>query len=171
MRPLVHVYTDASLRQDAGVAGFAVVFEHLSLALTVPERLRQRYRLETETGRNGAAAWTGLLRASDIQGAELFAVAAALELLDEAATPPAVLVLCDNQYVVDWLRSTVSQEEHWPRYGRLIRHVRSLAPGLVWEVAKVRGHSGVPGNETADRLARRRLRRYCSSPSRVKSSR
>lgn len=166
------IYTDGSRRGDPPQGGYGVWFG------------------DGDTrNRAGPLAEFGLQQPVTNQRAELAAVKVALDVLDDegVARHEPITVRTDSKYVINCLTTWVLRWErnNWlTSQGAtvlnqdLIRPIRkSLArrePHVHFEWVK--GHSGVWGNEEADRLARaggeqdKRLRAGYSSPSSSSSS-
>lgn len=138
---MIHIYTDGACEPNPGAGGWAfVVFD----------------RSQEVNNRNGGSRYT----TNNIM--EMTAILAALEYavfsgLDATKT----LIYSDSQYCV---KGCMSWRHKWKQDGWK-RGQKPLANDGLWmaidaahdafpcKIVWVRGHSGVPGNERADRLA------------------
>jgi ribonuclease HI len=136
-----HIYTDGACEPNPGAGGWAFVVIESGIEIN---------------NRNGG----------DIQATnnimELIAILRALEYAKASALPVAdTVIYSDSQYCV---RGCTEWRHGWQRKG-WTRGKEALANAGLWKaiaaahdafpckIIWVRGHSGVPGNERADRLA------------------
>lgn len=138
---MIQIYTDGACEPNPGLGGWAfVVFDGG----------------KEVANRNGGDADT----TNNIM--EMTAVLAALEYaLLTGFSPATTAIHCDSQYVV---KGCNEWRHGWKRKGWK-RGIKPLANDGLWKaldaaadafpckIIWVRGHSGVPGNERADRLA------------------
>ena len=134
---LIEIYTDGACRGNPGPGGWGAL-------LTAGEHVKELSGADPLTTNNRM---------------ELTAVIRALEALKR---PSEVRIFTDSEYVrrgiTEWVRSwkargwktadrkPVKNQDLWER-------LDALAAGHRIEWRWVRGHSGIPGNERADRLA------------------
>ena len=134
---LIEIYTDGACRGNPGPGGWGAL-------LTAGEHVKELSGADPLTTNNRM---------------ELPAVIRALEALKR---PSEVRIFTDSEYVrrgiTEWVRSwkargwktadrkPVKNQDLWER-------LDALAAGHRIEWRWVRGHSGIPGNERADRLA------------------
>lgn len=165
VKPIV-IFSDASFRKEAEMAAFGLVFVDIPVEFDVADEVIDRYRIETEDEFSHAPskiAVSGVVKGVDPTSAEIMALAAAFELLRFLPHRLRVAAYCDNLAAVKWLNG--SQEDlHEPfrRYSKLIKHVQEIASFHDFRVVKIEGHVGLPDNETADLIAKRRLARTVS---------
>jgi len=148
---LVEIYTDGACRGNPGPGGWGAL-------LTAGEHVKELSGAEPLTTNNRM---------------ELTAVIRALE---ELKRPSELRIFTDSEYVrrgiTEWMRSwkargwktadrkPVKNQELWMR-------LDALAIGHQIEWRWVRGHSGIPGNERADRLANEAIDAMQASGARV----
>ena len=128
--PVVRIWTDGSAcPQNPGPGGWA--------ALLI-------YKKEEEI-LSGSTPWSSNIRM------ELTAVLRALQHLTE---PHIVIVYTDSQYIVDGFRNIQYRNKllksHYDVWGLLLH----FAQIHKVKISKVKAHSGEPGNERVDKIAR-----------------
>lgn len=151
---MIDIYTDGACEPNPGAGGWAFIV--------------MRDGVEVNNRNGGDRDTTNNIM-------EMTAVLAALEYANMAAfNPDAVTVYSDSQYCV---KGCNEWRHGWKRKG-WTRGKSALANADLWKaiadahdafpckIIWVRGHSGVPGNERADRLAdkgRKYVLERCSS--------
>jgi ribonuclease HI len=127
---MIHVWTDGCCKGNPGPGGAGVV-------IVFPDGTR---------GQLGRP-----LGATTNNRAELLAVRIALEAL-AARRQESVTIHTDSQNVIGWLTGAFRVNANGDLVGEIQDCLRDFASVAF---VKVRGHSGDPHNEAADRLARR----------------
>ena len=126
---MIHVWTDGCCKGNPGPGGAGVV-------IVLPDG---------STGRIGRP-----LGATTNNRAELLAVRMALEALAAHSHEP-ITIHTDSQNVIGWLTGAFRVNAN----GDLVREIQDCVRDFASvSFVKVRGHSGDPNNEAADRLAR-----------------
>ena len=143
----IHVYTDGACSGNPGPGGWgAVLLPPGGAAFELWGGAEQTTNNRMEL----MAAIAGVAHALDMEGAK-------------------IVVMLDSQYVekgiTEWIwgwkkrnwriadGSPVKNAEFWQEFDRRVTEVRTV--GKLIEFRWIKGHAGNPGNEHADRLARR----------------
>lgn len=133
-RPVVHVWTDGStLPINPGPGGWAAVL-----------RLKKGNEYVKEKIISGSSKWASNIRMETV---------GALRALQYLKVPSIVIIHTDSQYIVDgFKRLTRNQllKSHYDIWGLLLHYSQIHHVHLK----KVKGHSGVEGNELADKYAK-----------------
>lgn len=139
---MIHIYTDGACEPNPGAGGWAFVVYEDGLEVT------NRNGGDVQST-NNIMEMTGLLAALEYCARAVFA-------------PGSVIIHCDSQYCV---KGVNIWRHGWAKKGWRRGEKKALANAGLWKaigaahdafpcrVEWVRGHSGVPGNERADRLA------------------
>lgn len=139
MTTIVEIYTDGACRGNPGPGGWGVV-------LIAGDRRRTLYGGDPETTNNRME------------------LTAAIEALGALKGSQDVLLHTDSRYVMDGINQWL---ENWKRRNWLTAGKKPVKNRDLWQALDeaaqrhrvtwkwVRGHSGNPGNEEADRLANR----------------
>ena len=137
MTDIVKIYTDGACRGNPGPGGWGVV-------LIAGDRRKELYGGEAETTNNRME------------------LKAAIEALNALNGSRSVLLHTDSRYVMDGINDWMP---NWKKRGWKTASKKPVKNQDLWQALDeaisrheidwrwVRGHTGVPGNEDADRLA------------------
>jgi len=110
------------------------------------------------SGNPGPAGWAAIFPDEEISGAfygtnnvaELEAIVSAIEF---GPSNSHLEIRTDSMTCINWI--TRKWRAHQPNIARMLRHLRFVASArnVRFDLRHVRGHSGVEGNERADKLA------------------
>lgn len=161
-RPLVMFYTDASFLPRSRYAAFGVV--GFCPWIEIPQGILADVELRYEEpwhevikimGTSRICLYSGIVRNRSVLATEMMGVWACATLIASSGctarcTP---VIYCDNLDVVNACNE--------PDTGVLVEpvaaRVRNFLDATGGKVKKVLGHSGAPGNEWADQIAKKRL--------------
>lgn len=134
----IHAYTDGSCLKNPGPGGLGVYMRRDDRATKNTKKLSQGFKYSTNNEM------------------ELGAI---LKTLITVSTPSIFTIYTDSQYSIDCLCKwhhgwAKTNWEGCKKNKRMIRTILDVMRYHTVEFVKVKGHSGDPGNELADQLAR-----------------